>query len=360
MGWKNEKNGNLPNTNITYPYSQTVTNLVTGEKREFRARTQFELALLLQLDQKQQLLRGQRKMRLAAAQNKQQQVALRNEQLQQIREEFQDIINQAVTIPVPIDWDSQLVKEEFPPFEFKESAPIQKTDYKLGFLKSLFMKEEKFEIPNFATEKLREYEERRNVAIAKYLKLKAEFDFEKDRKNDKVIGYRKRLEESEKEALEQYVSAVLTSSKPPSEFEYEFEVAYDRDKKKIIADFLFTDMDSFPINKSYSYHSETDEIEEVMVHIEEAAAFYSEVLYSIGFRTIQEIFESIYMGGLEIAVFNGYIEDGEESRCVFAMRSTKDNFETIDLKQSLKTKISMIEAKTIGDFTKKDQITPFE
>ena len=56
MGWKNEKNGNLPNTNITYPYSQTVTNLVTGEKREFRARTQFELALLLQLDQKQQLL----------------------------------------------------------------------------------------------------------------------------------------------------------------------------------------------------------------------------------------------------------------------------------------------------------------
>lgn len=348
------------NTRSTYQYTQTVTNEYTGETRELRARTQFELNQLVQLEQERQIINEQRQRYLENAQNRQQQVDMMNKQLLLVRDEFNKIITHTLSVNDRIDLDKQLITDEFPPLQFTEKAPVQKTKYRLGFFKSLFINEKKFELPDLETDEMRAYEARRNEAIADYLKKKAAFDSEKNRKNGELTYLRRRFEESDKDAVERYVSIVLTNSKYPVDFEHDFEVVYDREKKKIVVNFLFQDIDSFPITEKYDYNRETDEIEEVIMKREVALAFYSDILYSVGIRTMHEVFESVYTDGLETVVFNGYIEDEEDGQCAFAMRSTKVNFEKIDLKQSLGKIISMVESRTIGDFTKRDQIAPFE
>lgn len=348
------------NTGSTYQYTQTVTNAYTGETRELRARTQFELSQLVQLEQEGQKINEQRQRHLEKAQSRQQQVDLMNRQLLLVRDEFVKIINHTLSVDDRIDWNKQLVTDEFPPFQFDEKAPVQKSEYKLGFFKSLFINEKKFELSDFETDEMRAYEARRNESIAEYLKKKAKFDSEKNRKKGELTYLRKRFEESNKDAVERYVSIILTNSKYPADFEHDFEVVYNREKKKIVVNFLFQDIDSFPVTERYDYNQETDEIEEVIMKREAALAFYSDILYSVGIRTIHEVFEAVYTDGLETVVFNGYIEDEEDGQCAFAMRSTRANFEQIDLKQSLGRIISMVESRTIGDFTKRDQITPFE
>ena len=357
---RNTTRSSTVNTGSNYQYTQTVTNAYTGETRELRARTQFELNQLVQLEQARQKINEQRQKSLENAQSRQQQVDLMNRQLLLVRDQFNKIINYTLSVDDRIDWDKQLIKDEFPPFQFDEKVPVQKIKYKLGFFRSLFINEKKFELPDFETDEMRAYETRKNEAIAEYLKKKAIFDSEKNRKNGELTYLRKRFEESDKDAVERYVSIVLTNSKYPVDFEHDFEVVYDREKKKIIVNFLFQDIDSFPITERYDYNQETDEIEEVIMKREVALAFYSDILYSVGIRTMHEVFESVYTDGLEIVVFNGYIEDEEGGQCAFAMKSTKASFEKIDLKQPLGKIIAMVESKTIGDFTKKNQITPFE
>lgn len=348
------------NTGTTYQYTQTVANAYTGETRELRARTQFELNQLVQIEQERQYVNELRQKQLEVAKSKQQQVETMNQQLLVARNELKQLINQTLTVNDRINWDEQMILTEYPPIKFTEQAPQKQSTYKLGFLKSLFMNERRFELPDLETEEMREYEQRRNAVIADYLKKKAEFDSEKNRKNGEMTYLKKRFEDSDKEAVERYVSIVLTKSKYPVDFENDFEVKYDASRKRVIVNFLFQDIDSFPITEKYEYDSETDEINEIMMKREVAVAFYTDILYSVGIRTMHEIFESVYTDGVDSVSFNGYIEDGENSQCAFAMRASRENFEKIDLKQQLGVVVSKVESRTIGDFTGSKEITPFD
>lgn len=348
------------NSGSTYQYTQTVTNNYTGESRELRARTQFELNQLVQLERERQFINEQRQKQLENAQNRQSQADLMNQQNLLIREELMKLISQTLTVDDRIDWDKELINEEFPPLQFNEKAPTNYKKFKLNFFKSLFINEKKFELPDLASKEMEDFEVRRNEAISKYLREKAEFDAEKNKKNGELTYLRKRFEESDKDAVERYLSIVLTKSKYPADFEHDFEIIYDREHKKVTVNFLFQDIDSFPITEKYVYNRETDEIEEVMMSKEKALSFYTSVLYSVGIRTIHEVVESVYTDGLVEILFNGYIEDGEEKQCAFAMKTSKEVFEKIDLTQPIEFIIGKLESRTIGDFTKNDQITPYE
>ena len=348
------------NTGSTYQYTQTVTNAYTGETRELRARTQYELNQLVQLEQERQAVNEQRQKQLEAAKGAQQQVDTMNHQLLDSREQLKQVINHTLAVNDRLDWDAEMIKGEYPPIVFKERAPEQHKKYKLKFFKSLFMNEKKFELPDLDTDEMKAYEARRNEAIADYLKKKAAFDAEKNRKNGEMTYLRKRFELSDKDAVEKYVSIVLTKSEYPVDFEHDFEVVYDREKKSLIVNFMFQDIDSFPVTEKYVYDRQHDEIQEVMMKKEAALAFYTEVLYSVGIRTIHEVFESVYTDAVDTVSFNGYIEDEESGQCAFGMRSNRKAFEAIDLKQPLGTVISKVESRTIKDFTGQDQITPFD
>jgi len=350
------------NTNAgnNYQYSQVVTNQYTGETRELRARTQFELNQLVQTEQARQAVNEQRQKQLEAAQGKMQQVATMNQQLFSVKNELSKIIDHTLGVNDRIDWDSQMIMTEFPPFKFNEQSPIRQRQYRLPFFKSLFMNEKKFNIPEGENEAVVQFEARRNAAIGEYLIKKAEFEREKNRKNGEMVYLRKRFEESDKEAIERYISIVLTRSQYPADFEHDFDVKYDKEKKQIRVEYLFQNIDSFPMVVRYEYNERKDSINEIPMEKEEAVKFYSDILYSVGIRTIHEIFESVYTDSVDSVCFNGYIEEDDGHSCVFALKVSREVFEKVDLTKSIDSILGFLEMRTIGDFTKSEYITPFE
>ena len=348
------------NAGNNYQYSQVVTNQYTGETRELRARTQFELNQMVQTEQAHQAVNEQRQKQLEAAQGKIQQVATINQQLMSVKNDLAMIINHTLGVNDRIDWDSQMIMSEFPPFKFNEQSPNRQRQYKLPFFKSLIMNEKKFILPEEESVAVVQFEERRNAAIGEYLTKKAEFEREKNRKNGELVYLRKRFEESDKEAIERYVSIVLTRSQYPADFEHDFDVKYDREKKQLRIEYLFQDIDSFPIVARYEYNEKKDSIDEILMDKEDAEKFYSSILYSVGIRTIHEVFESVYTNAVENVCFNGYIEENDSHSCVFALKTSREIFEKIDITKSVDSILGFLEIRTIGDFTKTEYVIPFE
>ncbi len=357
----NRQNNTYSTPTTTYQYTQTVTNSYTGESRELRARTQYELNEMVRLEEERQHINEVRQRQLKQAQAKEKQVEEMNNQICQVKNEFQRIIDHTLHVDDRIDWDKQLISEKFPDFHFDEIPPKVQSVYKLNFFKSLLMDEKKFEIKETHSKELDAYENRRGKAIAKYLKEKSDFETKKNRNNGEMVYLKKHFEESDKEAVERYISIVLTKSQYPADFEHDFDIIYLKDKKTVIVNFLFPDIDDFPITEKYTYNRSTDGIEELLMTKAKALTFYSNVLYSVGIRTIHEIFESVYTDGVDVVCFNGYIASVEdENQCAFAMRSVRAQFEKLDLTASLTKIISGIDSRTISDFTGIDQITAFD
>ena len=175
-----------------------------------------------------------------------------------------------------------------------------------------------------------------------------------------MLYLKQRFEESDKEAVERYISIVLTKSKYPVDFEHDFEIKYFKDNKKVIINFLFQDIDSFPITERYEYNRDTNEIHEILMSREDAIMFYSRILYSVGIRTIDEVFESVYTNAIENIIFNGYIEDEDNGQCVFSIKADKQQFKNIDLRQDVSEILKQLEFRTIEDFTSRSQILPYE
>lgn len=345
-------------TNSNYQYSQTVTNEYTGETRDLRARTQFELNQLVELETRRQSVNEQRQRQLEAATTMTQQAVAMNQQLKTVREELSTLINHTLSVNDRLDWNKYMIMNDYPPMQFNEKAPIKVVRYKLPFFKSLFMNEKKFEVPSIETPEMKAYEARRNAAISDYLKKKSIYDKEKNLKNGEMTYLRKRFEEADKDAIERYVSIVLTNSKYPVDFEHDFEISYDKEAKTLKVNFLFQDIDSFPVVERYEYNPEKNEIVEIPMSRENAISFYSNILYSVGIRTIHEIFESVYIDAIDFVSFNGYISDENESLCAFSLRTSKSVFEKINLRASTGDILKNLEVRTIGDFTKREQIIP--
>ena len=348
------------NTGSAYQYSQVVTNDYTGETRELRARTQFELNQLVEIERERQLVNEQRQKRIEIARDRQQQVDAMNEQIVKSRNELNQLINYTLSVDDRINWNDYMMADNYVPFQFNERPPEQKNNYKIGFIRSLFTNEKKFEVPDVETAETRAYEARRNAAISDYLQKKAEYEKEKNKKNGEMLYLKQRFEESDKEAVERYISIVLTKSKYPVDFEHDFEIRYLKDYKKVIINFLFQDIDSFPITERYEYNRETEEINEIMMQRDNAVMFYTRVLYSVGIRTIDEVFESVYTDAVDSIIFNGYIEDEDNGQCAFSIKTEKNSYKKIDLRQDINEILTQVEFRTIDDFTSRSQILPFE
>lgn len=343
-----------------YQYKETVSNAYTGETRELRASTQYELNQLAQLERERQLVNEERKRQLDAAKDAQRRVNTMNDQLWKTLTELEKVIGYTLSVNDRIDWDSEMMLEDYPPFEFNEQPPQDYKKHKVGFIRSLFINDKTFELPDLETPEMKDYEERRNKAITDYLKRKAAYDTEKNKKNGEMLYLKSRFEASDTDAIERYISIVLTKSEYPGDFEHDFEVTYNKTNKTVVINYLFQDIDSFPLVEKYVLNSETNTIDEVAMSKTKSLAFYSEFLYSVGVRTIHEVFESVYTDAVDEVCFNGYIEGTDGFQCAFAMRTSRQNFEAIDLKSPLANIISDIDLRTIKDFSGYEQITPFE
>lgn len=355
--------GSTPASTVRqYQYTQIVTNQYTGESRELRARTQWELNEMVRLEVQRQSVNEARQRAMATAQDMRQRVDVMNKQLLDVRNAYNSVLKHTLKVNDRINWDAEMIKDNYPPFIFNEKVPEIKYKYKLKFWKSLFMKAETFELPESDNSELIAYERRRNAALAEYLRQKADYERDKNTKNGETLYLKNRFEESDKAAVERYISLVLTRSSYPADFEHDFDVIYKKDQKTVIINYLFQSIDEFPIVESYSYNETTGEIDEHMMSKQNALNFYLGVIYSAGIRTIHEIFEAVYTDAVDTVCFNGFVvNEGVQNQCAFTMKSNRKTFEAIDLKNSkLKDMILHLDARaTIKDFTGDEQVKAY-
>ena len=334
-----------------YPYHSAIANDNTGEHRELRARTQFELNLLEQVEIERQQINEIRMQRLHTASSKKEQAEIMNQMINQAKSNLQQLVTKTYTINGGIDWNKALMQKEFPVYQSTEHVTSLQGKYKQGFLKSLFMNEKKFEVSYINFPEYRAFEEKDKSILNAYMKQKFSFDQEKDKHDGELKYLKKRFEQSDKAAVEKYVAIILTDCDFSLDLDYDFDLEFKKDQKNIVVNVLFQDISSFPIVDKYLYNYDTSTIEEVLMPCNKAVIFYSEVLYSIGVRTIHEIFDSVYTDAIDSVSFIGYIEDTMK-RWAFSIQTTRKTFESIDLSQPLMKILGALEIRTNSDFKK--------
>ena len=271
-------------------YSRTIINEYTGESRTVRANSQWELDELVRSEEARMEANELRIRRNEEIQTQRERAAFLSEQAGQVIYELQHLISSTLSVNDRLDWDQQLITEDFPEFTFDESQGGDK-----------------------------------EAALQAYLQEKDEFEQEKSEHNADVQFLRTNFESFESLAIEKYASVVLANSRYPNDLNLDFDVNYNAMASALLVSILFPDIDDFPTTKGYEY-VEDESIEEINMDEAEAEQFYEKTLLSVALRTIHELYEAIYNGAVDTIVVTGYtpgnnagVQDdfGDDARCIF-------------------------------------------
>jgi len=112
----------------------------------------------------------------------------------------------------------------------------------------------------------------------------------------------------------------------------------------------------------YTFNQSTDEIKEYPLSKANATLLYENTLLAVGIRTIHEMFEAIYNGGIDTVVFKGYLLSSEASeetidftdnvRLIFEIKADKTIFESISISDNNITEtLEQLDFTRVRDFT---------
>ena len=346
-----------PSPSSRYPYQRTIVNEYTGETRTVRASTQWELNEQVrnaELSMQNNELRARRNAEIATQQEKAAQLTA---EIKQIQNSFKTLIANTIKVNDRLDWNKQMINEQYPEFSFEEPQPERKN---IGLLEKLLGKTDDYE------DRLIAYEKRKTTALQDYLLAKQEFEAEKRQHNADVQFLKESFEMGEESAIEKYASVVLANSQYPSELEMDYDVDYDGGEKILNVSFLLPDINGLPMVDKYSFVQATNEIKECPLSKANATSLYEGTLLAVGIRTIHEMFEAIYNGAIKSVVFKGYLLSSEATeetvdftdnvREIFEIKADKEVFENIQISDN-----NIIETLDKLDFIRvKDFTNPSE
>lgn len=218
-------------------------------------------------------------------------------------------------------------------------------------------------------QKIKEYENRYNVALDNWEKQKKEIDnknFILDQEyEEEKQKWKKKLEEWErkKEAFEkeqetfnnkieemqnsylnlneasiiEYCEMVLENSQYPETFPKNYELEYNSDNKILIVEYQLPSVDCFPTLKEVKYIASKKELKETNLSENQIQKMFDESMYKICLRTLHELFEADKAGAIDAISFNGWVTavnkatGNEENNCILTIQVKKEEFKVIDL-----------------------------
>ena len=344
------------------PYTQTVTNEYTGEARDLRASSEWELQRMVENETARQTQNELRQRRIDNIESQAEAVNEMNSQLSETKNAILNILEDTLNVDDRLDWSTQMMDAEYGEFSFDEQPPKKEDDNKLSFFKKKSSLDTSYEL------KLQEYNERRDRAYRQYLYEKEEYERRARHLNAEIVYLRENFEYSEPSAVEKYISIILSNSRYPDEINIDFDTQYKKSSRTLYIDCLMPSPESLPMIRSYRFNQATNRIEEVPMTASECADFYERTVYNIAIRTIHEMFEAIYTDGVNDIVFNAYaLNDGLEeetipddfeqvTHCIMTIETSRENFTAIDLRNnSLNRIISSLTVKRITDFLSNDE-----
>jgi restriction system protein len=157
------------------------------------------------------------------------------------------------------------------------------------------------------------------------------------RQHAEVDAFREAYQAGEPDAVLNYASMVLASSRYPQEFPQQHRVAYVPESRQLVVEMDLPGLAAVPENLEFRYVKSKDEITAKARPTTQRRALYASVVSQVALRTVHEIFESDRAGHLESVVFNGHVDTidprtGQPIRpCLITLRTTRDVFDGLDL-----------------------------
>lgn len=300
------------NSNTRHEYQETVTNPNTGTTRTLLADSQWELDSQVRAERMRQQTEELRNQQLRESQNGNELAERMTRQIQENRNQYMQVVESTLRIDDKLDWEAQMISEEYPSFE----------------------------------EKMDEYGLEEQEALKRYLSEKMQFDKNKVEHNADIAYLKECYENGDKSAVEKFASIIVGDSIYPDGLEIDYDFEYFRGERLLVVNCLLPLIDSFPIVEEYRYDNATMEVTEKLLDDITMNEFYENTLFAISLRTVHELFEATEEYLVKEIMFNAHLprlgsdmdieyEDEEDfndvTRCIFSFRVLCSDFEKINI-----------------------------
>lgn len=193
-------------------------------------------------------------------------------------------------------------------------------------------------------EKLVEIDERKKIIIARYDKLEAEWKKQEaefyelqNEHNLKIDKLKESYFQGNAEAIIQYCELVLNNSIYPDSFPKDFELDYNPITKMLLVDYILPAPEQLPTLIEVKYVAAKKELKETHISESQLAKNYDTSIYNITLRTIHELFEADQANGIDVVIFNGWVQainkgtGKKATNCIVSIQAKKSEFVEIEL-----------------------------
>ena len=138
-------------------------------------------------------------------------------------------------------------------------------------------------------------------------------------------------------AVVEYCTHVLSSSKYPDCFPHRFEIDYNPKTKLLIVDYSLPSIESIPRVKEVKYVKSSDEFKESYLTDSFISKLYDSVIYQVVLRLAFELFRADANDALDLIVINGWVQSIDKSTgkdvnaCIVSLQTKRQEFLSINL-----------------------------
>ena len=193
-------------------------------------------------------------------------------------------------------------------------------------------------------QKVIEIDKQKNRIIARYDELEAnwksqeaEFYENQNEHNLKIDKLKESYFQGDTEAITQYCELVLNNSNYPDSFPKDFELDYNPITKMLLVDYILPAPEHFPTLTEVKYIAAKKELKESHISESQLAKNYDTAIYNVTLRTIHELFEADQTNGIDLVIFNGWVESinkgtgKKATNCIVSIQTKKLEFVEIEL-----------------------------
>jgi restriction system protein len=369
-----------------YPYRRTIQNDYLGKSRVVKAMSLAELnwqvnAQQEKWDEEEARIREKERDK-AAREDLKAQAERQTVELRERIAELQGILHATLHVDDTIRWEALLDRRKFPEFKFEQPKPDRDAirreilgsppneqeirermgvpfprpiiEFVLPFLITRREQAERLAAGAYKNE-LREYREREKDAVAaynekvrqyneslrlekaRYCRARDEFAEKQKAHNDEILAFRQQYESGSAAGIERYCQTVLQNSTYPSGISADSDTMFEESSKTFVVNFWLPSPTDVPRVAEYKFVAATKSIKEVAMKKDQHQSLYDELIHQIALRTIHEVIEADYAGGIQAVVFNGLVrgvdtKTGKDfSSCIITCEASRAVFEEFDL-----------------------------
>jgi restriction system protein len=174
-------------------------------------------------------------------------------------------------------------------------------------------------------------------ATAEHEKLVASIKAQTDSQHAEVDRFKIAFEAREPEALVNYFSLVLASSRYPDGFPEAHRVAFVPETVQLVVEVDLPAFDLIPEVKQHRYVKSRDDVTSTARPLNQRKAAYAGAVAQVALRTLHELFDADRSHYIESVVLNAFVDaidprTGHQTRpCLVTLRTTRDLYAALDL-----------------------------